>query len=528
VAGLLDYDAIALFVQHARAANPRFALRADNAAAVVAICRALDGLPLALELAAARLRHFAPQVLLERLDARLAELVGGPRDMPARQQTLRATIAWSYDLLDAGEQRLLRRLAVFVGGCTAVAAEAVCGGDGSLNILAGLESLGAKSLVQAQAGPAGEPRFQLLEMVREFAAEQLRASGEAPALAERHLHFFQALAVELYAHPEMGTALARLDADHNNLRAAIDWALAQPDPETRAVGARLTGALGGFWFFRGYVTEGWERLTAALPHAGGNLRVVARIHEGMGDFARLRKDYAAAHDHLTTSIAAFRVLDDEGAIVDIVHSLGMLACDRSDYDAARRYFEESRALARKLGYPDDPMSLMNLGEVLKVQGHHDQALPLFQAALDRAREDGQPRSIAHALWSLGCAASDAGDHALAGARLREALALFGESGIKMHVAGTLEGLARMMLRAPGALDDAATVAWAARLWGAAEALRERIAVPLAADTLTLYQEAVTEARRHLEAATWEQAWAEGRAMSMEEAIAHAMLEPNPV
>ncbi len=258
-------EAVELFMQRARAASPGFALDDDNAAAVATICVHLDGLPLAIELAAARIKYYAPQTLLMRLGSRLEALDSGPRDLPARQRTLRTTLAWSYDLLDAEEQLLFSRLGVFAGGCRADDAAAVCGDGRPLDIAAGLESLLNKSLLRHERGVDGEPRFLMLETMREFALEKLDASGETAMMRERHALHFLALTEagrSKFWGPGDGAWLARLDSDHDNLRAALQWSLTMDDP--RQLSLRLIAAIARLWEVRGHFSEGYSWLTEAL------------------------------------------------------------------------------------------------------------------------------------------------------------------------------------------------------------------------------------------------------------------------
>jgi predicted ATPase/DNA-binding SARP family transcriptional activator len=260
---LAQNPAVALFVQRAHAVKPDFALGRENAPAVAAICHRLEGVPLAIELAARRTKLFSSAELLARLENRLGLLVGGPRDLPARQQTLRNTIAWSYDLLEAPEKALFRRLGVFVGGCTLEAAAAVCNaeGDRELDILEDLASLVDKSLLLQEEGPDGEPRFRMLELIREYAQERLAASGEAEAIRGREAEYFMSLAET--AEPELRdgehiTWLTRLQAEHDNMREALRWCAASGAAE---IGLRTGAALSEFWRRRGYLAEGREFMT---------------------------------------------------------------------------------------------------------------------------------------------------------------------------------------------------------------------------------------------------------------------------
>ncbi|CAA9576383.1 MAG: Transcriptional regulator, AfsR family, partial [uncultured Thermomicrobiales bacterium] len=289
-AALAGSEAVALFVERARAVKPGFALDETNAVAVAGIVRRLDGLPLAIELAAARVRVLAPPALLARLDRALPLLTSGPRDAPARQRTLRDAIAWSHGLLSPDERDLFRRLAVFVGGFTLEATEAVADLGGELDALGGLEGLAEDSLLRPAEGPGGEPRFTMLATVREFAREQLEASGEAAVAHGRHAAFFTVLAESAAPEltgPDQGAWLARLEAEHDNLRAALVWAEGH-EPESCL---RLAGALWRFWYARGHLAEGLRRLEAAVARADGRpADACARALLGAGVLADLQGD----------------------------------------------------------------------------------------------------------------------------------------------------------------------------------------------------------------------------------------------
>jgi predicted ATPase len=302
-AALARTEAVQLFVDRAREIKPDFALTAGNADAVAGICVRLDGLPLAIELAAVHVRLFSPAALLARLNQRLPLLTGGARDRLARQQTLRGALAWSYELLTPAEQRLFRRLAVFQGGWSLPAAEAVTNAPAlaplGVDVVTGVETLVSHSLLQQRDGSDGEPRLAMLETIHEFAAEQLAASGEAEAVQAQHAATFLALAEEAEPQltgPQQATWFARLEEEHDNLRAALHWAAAQG---AGTLGRRLAGALWRFWRTRGYWTEGREHLTAmlALPEAEDDptdRAARAKAANGAGVLAAAQGDYAAA------------------------------------------------------------------------------------------------------------------------------------------------------------------------------------------------------------------------------------------
>jgi predicted ATPase len=360
---------VALFIQHAVAVRPDFAVTDENAAAVAEICARLDGLPLSLELAAARSKILPPQLLLARLDRRLTTLTGGPRDLPARQQTLRRTLDWSHGLLDAGEQMLFRRLAVFVGGCTLEAAETVCAHvpgaehrisgappaasqleppSPKLGTLDELASLVDKHLLRHEELPGGEPRFLMLETIREYALERLEASGEAVSLRRRHAAAYYLARAE-QAEPELeGPSqpewLARLDREHDNLRAVLQWALAGGDVEA---GLRLAGTLAWFWWEHGHVREGRERLAQGLglPGAAAPTPGRAKALCGAGQLAFHLAAYAAAGELCEESLAIWRTLGNPRGTCSVLHILGDVAYVTGDFDAAQSRFREGLTLS---------------------------------------------------------------------------------------------------------------------------------------------------------------------------------------
>jgi predicted ATPase len=285
---LSQYEAVRLFIERAKSTKVDFEVTDENAPAVAEICVRLDGLPLAIELAAARIKMLPPKAMLQRLSGRLKLLTGGARDLPERQRTLRATIEWSYALLDEGEQLLFGRLAVFSGGRTLEAIEAICDAEGDLPVDAfdGVSSLLDKSLIRQEEGPNGEPRFVMLETVHEFAREKLQGSGEAEQIKRVHAEYFLTLAEEAY--PELKGAnqlqwLERLEVEHDNMRAALSWTLERKEVE---VALRMGGALWGFWSARGYKSEGRGWLEEALAMDGrGSPEVRAMALAGVGSLA---------------------------------------------------------------------------------------------------------------------------------------------------------------------------------------------------------------------------------------------------
>jgi predicted ATPase/DNA-binding winged helix-turn-helix (wHTH) protein len=442
---LSQYAAVALFIQRALAVKPDFRVDNANAPAVAEICVRLDGLPLAIELAAARLKPLPPQAILARLGRRLELLRGGARDVPDRHQTLRQAIAWSYDLLEASEQALFRRLAVFARGCTLEAAEAVCQAvhDAavdpwqSLEVLDGVASLLDKSLLRQQEQASSEPRFRMLETIREYGLECLTASGEESVVRRAHAAYYLALAEAAepaLTGPDQGTWLERLETEHDNLRAALRWAEESGEAE---IGWRLAGALCQFWLMCGYLREGQEWLARLLGLAGASPYTAARAKAltRAGHLADNLGDYAAAHAFFEESLAIRRELGDTGGIAAALNDLGWVAFLRNDYTAARALSEESLAIWRELGDKAGiATSLHNLGVVADHQGEFTAAYALFHESLALRRELGDKWSIAVALSYIGRTVHSQGDYRRATALLEEAGALFRDMGAKQQFA----------------------------------------------------------------------------------------------
>ena len=345
-----------LFIERAKAARPDFSVTDENAPAVAEICMRLDGLPLAIELAAARIKLLPPRAMLERLGSRLKLVTGGARDLPERQRTLRGTIEWSHTLLEEGERVLFARLAVFSGGRTLEAIEAICDAKGDLPVdtLDGVSSLLDKSLLRQEEGPEGEPRFVMLETIHEYARERLEASGEAEEVRRLHAEYFLALAEE--AEPELTgpdqlACLERLEAEHDNMRAALSWSL-EKEPETAF---RLAGMLARFWEIRSDFSEGSRWLEAALrlsdrpDTATTEAATRAKLLSEAGTFAYYRADF----DHATAlhgeALELYRELGDDSGVAFALMCLGAQYAEKGDHERAAPFFEEALALSRRIG-----------------------------------------------------------------------------------------------------------------------------------------------------------------------------------
>ncbi len=445
LATLMEYAAVRLFVQRAQTIKPTFQLTAGNAQMIAEICVHLDGLPLGIELAAARIKLLSPQALLARLSHRLQVLTGGVQDAPVRQQTLRNTIAWSYDLLDAAEQRLFRHLSVFVGGYTLEAIEAMCAvlPDGMGQVLEGVTSLLDKSLLQQREQEGEEPRLMMLETIREYGRECLDASGEAEAVQRAHAYYYLGLAEE--AKPQLKGAeqliwLARLAREMENLRAALGWLLEHEEGE---LALRLSGALWWFWFMHGDWSEGRRWLEAALqlPSAQGLTVARAAALSGVGELAWSLGDNPAALRQLSQSVTLSRKLEDEPELAGSLGILGLVLLEQGEQAAGQSCVEEDLTLCRRLSRTWDLVRLLlNAGLTANRQGNYLQAAAFFEEGLPLARELGDRYLIAYGLTYAGTVASQQGDDTRAVAMMQEGLTFARELGDKRFLADGLNNL----------------------------------------------------------------------------------------
>jgi predicted ATPase/tRNA A-37 threonylcarbamoyl transferase component Bud32 len=516
---LMQYEAIALFVERAQAVKPSFTLTDENASAVAEICMRLDGLPLAIELAAARVKLLSPQAMLKRLQNRLSLLTGGARDLPARQRTMRGAISWSYDLLEEEERKLLNRLSVFAGGCTLEAAEKVCAADWDLKMemLDAAATLVDKSLLVQQNQADGEPRFRMLEVVRAYALEELEACSEAEAMHRLHAGYFLAIAEEA-EHALLGERsrwLDRLAVEHDNLWAALQWAT-ECEAETAL---RLTGSLQVFWLIRGHLTEGREWSETALEKARDAPPTTARWKTlfGVGRLAQRQGDYRATRKFYDESLAMAREIGDRREIALSDWGLGALACLHGDLLASHAFLEESLTISRGL---DDKeiigMALNVLGELERTEGNYDAARPLFEEALALRRQIGDKAGLCATLINLGAVAYFEGVDEGARSYYGEALAVGQELRHKSAVSHALDGVAALAIR-HGDAERAAELA------GAADRLHESIGFRDSVTVDRLFRDAYLAILR---SATSDEAFAaayeRGRALQMDKAIAQAL------
>lgn len=646
VAQVRQSAAGALFVARAQAVKRDFAVTPANAPAIAAICTRLDGLPLAIELAARRSRLFAPQAFLAQIERRLDVLGGGPRDLPARQQTLRATLDWSYHLLAPTEQRLFARLAVFVGGWTLPAAVTVCtiAGDRELDVVSGLQALLDHSLVQEHAAGMGnadaEPRCTMLETIHDYAWEALEASGEAELMRRRHAAYYLELAetaAPALAGPDQRAGLAQVEVEQDNLRAALAWTLERNEI---AVGLRLGTALRWFWIMRGSPSEGrrwletllarsdrvqlpdairadarsvagelagWQddaagaiallepalreyqavddhqgvarvlhQLGLAMGRHGETARSAALLDESLaryralgdaqgiaetlltragatalwdGDYARAstmveeslrlfravgdrrgaaealgmlgwwfhdRGNLAQGADLVAEALGLARELGDKPGILDGLKSGGVIAYRRGDFARARLLLEEMLALAREWGNSQDgAAALLLLGVTARYAGDLTRAETLLEESLRLTQQPIAPFRLALLRRYRGDIAYDQGEVERATRLYRESLAVFRELGAKWDCAAGIEGLA-----AVAGAQGAATRA--VQLWSAAAAIREAIGAPLPPVDRPQRDTALAQLRAVLGATAFESTWAEGRAMSLEQAVGYAL------
>ena len=511
----LDSDAVRLFVERATAARSDFAVAEADAPTIVAICEKLDGLPLAIELAAARVTSLSLTALLALVERRLALLTGGPRDQPARLRSMREAIAWSHDLLEEREQVVFRRLGVFVGGFTLEAAEAVAGGE---DVLDAVTSLVTNSLVQpdqwGNATPGEAPRFKLLETVREFALEQLAASGDEAEVREWHAGWCLRLAerteASAFGGPEQRARFDRLQADYGNVRAALAWSLDQGD----AVGLRLAAAMGPFWYVRGPFGEARAWLDRALALAASDATppaLRARVLFAAGKATdRLLWEAERAEALLRESVALWREAGDERGLAEalFVHAIMLPAAD----PATLRQFEEAIALCRKHDHPLTSYALACFGVSAHELGDDARAIALLEEALALNQRHGDEWGSAGSLWRLALVALDRGDAARAATCALEALNLFWALGDQ---AATIECLALLT----GAAAELGRIEPAARLIGASDRLRDALGIVLIWWIEQRDGRAGVRARLGEDQAA--EAFAAGRPLSLAEAVAEA-------
>jgi non-specific serine/threonine protein kinase len=583
-------EAVRLFVERAALSRPDFALTQRGAATVAELCRRLEGIPLAIELAAARVKVLSVEQILARLDDRFRLLTGGSRTAQPRQQTLRAAIDWSHDLLTPDEQTLFRRLAAFAGGFTLEAAEQVAScelrvvsSEGSPDsdlttytsrsaqlatflaehdVLEGLARLVDKSLVVAEER-GGEARYRMLETIRQYAVERLREAGEEGPLRDWHRDWHLAFAERAEPQltgPDQGAWVARLAADHDNFAAALQWSATTGDWEA---GLRLCCALGRYWSVHAHLSEGrsWlERVLAAVPDPRHPLRPRALFWAA--HLARHQGDYAFARSRFEESLALCRELGDAlgsaialnelGNIACFTHDfdraaacageaqrlfgesgdlrgasmaanlLGIIAAQQEDYDLAGHWYEQSLEISRRVGDKRNmATALNNVGRVALLRGDPRRGRALMAEGLAIARELGDRVTVADLTHALGRLAQESGEDAAALRLYEESLSMHRELDARQEVADVLASLASLALQRGGARR-------AARLAGAADAIRETAATALPSLEQDELERKLDSARQTLGGVQVERAREEGRAMSLDQAIAYALEEDENV
>jgi predicted ATPase len=565
---LAHVPSVALFVERVREVKPDFALTADNAQSIAEICRRLDGLPLALELAAARSTVLPPQALLARLVRRLPLLTYGARDVPPRQQTLRNTIGWSYDLLDESDKELFRRLSVFIGGFTLEAVEAVCvldaasaaivleADDGA--VLEHVAHLLDKSLVQPQQGEGGEPRFTMLETIHEYAQEQLEASGEATAAQKRHTDYFLRLAEAADPYmfrPERDVWMERLDREEGNLRAALAWS--EADRNAGETGVRLVRALSFYWVLRGYVREGRMWSEGMLERTRSTDRSAARgraLH-GAGWLAWVEGDYEAASLHTEEALSIVREATDKRESGYTEALLGLVRMGQRNSAAALPLLEESRTLFKELGDVwGEAGTLYMLGMAAYFSGDRAAARPHYEESLRLFQELGDAFGVTLLVSALDAVLLPQGDEEVARSLYEQSLPLLGASKDRGRLGIILINIgdawlhqyedkqqAKMLykqglhlwqemqrvddgigiVKAVAGLAEVAAAQRqaerAGRLFGAADRL-----LPAASNYRDDLNRRVAEAQAHLDATAFTAGWTAGQAITPEQAVTDAL------
>jgi predicted ATPase len=560
---LKDVASVEFFLQRARTVKPDFSLTSENASEIADICRRLEGLPLALELAAARVKLFSPRAILGRLEKRLDLLTGGPRDSPGRQQTLRAAIDWSHELLDEPERRLFRRVSVFRGGCTLEAVEAVCNArdDLEIDVLEGVASLCDKSLLLRTEGEDEEPRFAQLETIREFGAERLENSAEEESVRRCHSAYFLILAEEADAKlmgSEGAVWYSRLKREEANFRAAADWLTLGKEP---AWGLRLGAALLRSWERQEYFSEGREQLERllAVPGAQGRSRERARALLAAGILAYAQGDIAAGTSMAQESLVIFREIGDRRGCVAVLNDVAVGAFARGDFVTACPLLEEALSIWSEIGdRAAAERTRMNLADALRASGNEERAQKLFQECLQGFTELGDFDGLAWTMNHLARMERGAGRAAEARELLTKSLSLFENTGDHVGMANCLsdlaviaskesdfetaraylgrgllvarrEGLRRSFARLA---DVGCTVAAAEgnsesalRLAGSVDSFRKSSGFPRPQVERIDLEVTLSQARSSLGESKAEAAWRDGRTMSIDDAIEAALAIP---
>jgi len=514
-------ESVQLFIVRATAISPEFKLTRNNGAWVAEICRRLDGMPLAIELAAARVRTLSVQEIAKRLDDRFNLLTSGSRTAPARHLTLAAIIEWSYTLLSEKEQKLLQRFSVFLGGGTLNAIESVCMGNdiNKSEVLDTLSQLVDKSLVIANRR-SGKNRYSLLETIREYALGKLSQSNELGTIQNHHLDFFLQFAEEAEQKikgPEEFIWFERLEDEHDNLRVALSWAFESQNPEA---GIRLTSGLFFFWFVRGYLLEGIDWLEKVLPRGqdvSPHLKADALKNLGSLLLWRDEKGYERSTKLLEESLTLYQQLGDDSGIAWVLNQLGLIAVGQNDFERAKQLLNESLTIRRRLG---DPWNIAHTLQNFFLIAWHDNNLvaarKYTEETLDWFQQAGYQRGVVGTLADLGEIAHKEGDSERAINLLKYVLEQIFQFGDKWSVAINLESLAIIS-------NDVGKPEKAAQLFGAADTIREMLGMPVR--EITYYEENIAAVQDNLDDEKFSQLWEKGREMSLEQVVEFALHEP---
>jgi len=556
---LQQSESIRLFVERARGARSDFQLHDANARAVAQVCQRLDGIPLAIELAAARVNAFSIEEIATHLDNRFCLLTSGSRTALPRYQTLRASVDWSYDLLSDAERVLFRHLGIFVGGFTLDAVEAVCAEENQSEVLDLLSQLVSKSLVISEQ--RGTSRYRLLETIRDYALAKLGDVGETDLFRARHLDYFLKLAEEIAPHlrePGAGAWLDVLEIEHDNVRAAFWWAKGSGREE---IVLRLTWALYGLWLAHGYFDDARDCFAVALALPSANeprlAHLRAKVLLGAARIAQVQSDYAAANPLAHECLALFKKLGEHEGIADALTQVGLIAWEQGNYASAHASLQETLAIRKRIGNQVGiAIALMHVGIAERELGNYAEGRRLIEQALEMHREWGFEQLIGIALMHLGAtvdaqgdpgalsileegvmifqrlgdkhglgrclhdlgkAAARQGNYELAHGRFEESALLLRELGDRRNLVKCVEGLA-------GIAVTHEQMERAARLFGASEAAREKLGTPLPASYRPNYEHAIAALAAEVDEQQMEKWWNEGRAMTMEQAIEYALAE----
>ena len=539
---LSAYESIRLFVLRAQKVRPGFTLNGENARDIAEICARLEGLPLAIELAAARVRIISPKAILQKLENRLEVLTGGAEDLPTRQQTVRGTVEWSYELLSDTEKALFRRLATFSGGFTFDAAESVCGspptthlpGNASsgkkahgsadhapcenFDVLEGVTSLTEKSLIVPREQPDGSVRFRMLEIVREYALEMLEAAGEHEILSRKHSSYFLDLAERAANHLQRAESVYWLDyleEEHDNLRSVLQWSI-ENDFETAA---RLTAALRFFWLFHTHIMEGYTWTKRIYAHSAVLPRNVrAKLLNALGVGARIQGDYANAKSMHSRALEESAAAGDKREVAFSNRGLGAVAGREGDVEAAQKFYERTLELSREINDVSEVgYSLGSLGGLARIRGDNVTARQLLEESLKTFRRLGQRERVITNLFSLGVIAYQEGDGSTALSLFVEAIVIARELKDKIHISDLLDGIAAVTIA-----DDCEL---AAEIAGAAGNLRESIGYELAPVDRLFRDEYLKRLKMVLKPDRFSELYQQGARLSLDDALDLALNGP---